>query len=78
MTEVWFILTDGSVADPSDVSIDNTGILRHESGIAVAYKPSGPRAREASGDEIKAYRSRDMAVESPKRTYNRRDMKAKD
>ncbi|MDP2410363.1 MAG: hypothetical protein Q8M26_08760 [Pseudolabrys sp.] len=47
MRETWYVLEDGSVADPRDVNADEKGILQHKDGRAVAYRPDGitPRSR---------------------------------
>lgn len=86
MTDVvWYILEDGSVADPADVAVDKSGILTHKDGRGVSYKPSGPRARMVSADEIAAYRKRDLKDEEPEedvkldkrtREYRNRAMKS--
>ena len=45
MNEVWYVMVDGSVGDPAEISAGPDGVLRHTDGRAVAYKPHGPRAR---------------------------------
>lgn len=45
MNEVWYVMVDGSVGDPAEISAGPDGVLRHADGRAVAYKPHGPRAR---------------------------------
>lgn len=85
MADVWYILSDDSVADPADVSADKSGVLWHKDGRAVAYRSHGPRARMVSADEAEAYRTREMKAEPPgeadepaktKRAYRTREMKA--
>jgi len=45
MNEVWYVMVDGSVGDPAEISAGPDGVLRHTDGRAVAYKPHGPVAR---------------------------------
>lgn len=45
MNEVWYVMVDGSVGDPAEISAGLDGVLRHTDGRAVAYKPHGPVAR---------------------------------
>ena len=75
--ETWFVMEDGSVADPSDIAPGEDGILRHKDGRAVAYAPHGPRSR---GVDVEAERAktktREMKAEGPKRGYKTRDLKA--
>lgn len=39
--ETWYILADGTQADPNDVAPDDKGVLRHKSGLAVATHADG-------------------------------------
>lgn len=41
--DTWYVLEDGSKADPNDVAPDDNGMLRHKSGVAVAMRGSVPR-----------------------------------
>lgn len=78
-TETWYVMEDGSAADPRDVSPDAAGILRHKDGRAVAYLPHGPRSRSIERDEENAKgksKSRDMKPEDPKKPYKTREAKA--
>lgn len=45
MRETWYVLDDGSAADPNEVAPDEAGVLRHKDGRAVALGPYGPRSR---------------------------------
>jgi hypothetical protein len=38
MRETWYLLEDGSVADPREVSPDAAGKLRHKNGVYVAMR----------------------------------------
>ena len=49
--ETWYVLEDGSFADPREVAPDAGGVLRHKSGAAVALGPHGPRS---SGVDVEA------------------------
>jgi len=83
--ETWYVMEDGSVADPREVVNDSTGVLRHKDGRAVAYAPHGPRTRGVDPDEerakhvaakaaTKAPKSPDVKVE-PKDELKSKDMK---
>lgn len=37
----WYLLVDGTHADPNDVAPDADGVLRHKDGLAVALHDSG-------------------------------------
>jgi hypothetical protein len=87
--ETWYVLEDGSVGDPRDVSEGNDGILRHKDGRAVAYAPHGPRSRSVETDALPAGKrgrkkdkeaetpeAADMQPETPKRGYTTRETKA--
>jgi len=75
MRETWYVLEDGSYADPAEVGHDDAGTLRHKSGVAVAYGPHGPRSRSMSPDEMAAARVKPALADlkAPKH----REMKAK-
>lgn len=52
MRETWYVLEDGSNADPREVATDEKGVLRHSSGVAVAYGDHGnPLTRSVEVDE---------------------------
>lgn len=76
--DTWYVLEDGSFADPADVIAGDDGILMHKGGVAVAYGPHGPRSRAMSAEEIEAYRTREMKPEpamepeKPRRNYKTR------
>lgn len=75
--ETWYILEDGSVADPNEVAPGSDGVLRHKSGIAVAMRrhdcPSS-RSLDADAERAKS-KTRDMKPEQPKRGYKTRETK---
>lgn len=75
MRETWYVLEDGTPADPSEVSPDESGVLRHSSGIAVAMNGQVPLSRGVDPDEERAKAKpakRDMKPDAPKRTYKTR------
>jgi len=37
----WYLLVDGTQADPNDVAPDDDGVLRHKNGLAVALHENG-------------------------------------
>lgn len=45
MKDTWYVMTDGSVGDPAEISPDKDGVLTHKDGRKVAYAPHGPRSR---------------------------------
>lgn len=57
MRETWYVLSDGTPADPNDVAPGADGVLRHKGGVAVAYGPHGPRSRGMSPEEMAAARA---------------------
>lgn len=75
--ETWYVLEDGSAADPREVSPDKAGILRHKDGRAVAYAPHGPRSRSINPDEERA-KPKGVKPKEPKATSEGRDMKAEE
>lgn len=57
MRETWYVLEDGSVADPNECACDEAGVLRHQSGAAVAMNGHVPKSRgvdDADAERAKA------------------------
>lgn len=52
--ETWYVLEDGSCADPREVVRDAEGRLHHRDGRAVAYAPHGPRSRSVDPEAMRA------------------------
>lgn len=50
-TETWYVMEDGSMGDPREVSPGEDGLLRHKDGRVVAYAPHGPRSRSIDPQE---------------------------
>lgn len=67
MIETWYVMEDGSVADPSQVKRDAVGVLRHSDGRAVAMRGDVPRTRSVDLDQIKAKAAAVAAEESAKK-----------
>jgi hypothetical protein len=54
MRETWYVLEDGSVADPNECAPDEAGKLAHKSGAAVAMRGHVPSSRGVDADEERA------------------------
>lgn len=52
--QTWYVLDDGSSADPCEVAPDAAGILRHKDGKAVAMRGDVPRSRGVDVDVERA------------------------
>lgn len=52
--QTWYVLEDGSSADPSEVAPDAKGVLRHKDGKAVAMRGDVPRSRGVDVDVERA------------------------
>lgn len=91
MRETWYVLEDGSLGDPRDVSLDGEGLLRHKNGAAVAMRAPGvPHSRgvdDADAERVKAAESgapkketsrssRSMKADDDKAGYKTRETKA--
>ena len=77
MWETWYVLEDGSVADPREVAPDNTGALRHASGVAVAMRGPAPSSRGVDADVERAKAKAKDVTPAPARTYKTRETKAR-
>ncbi len=67
MRETWYVLEDGSAADPREVAPDDAGVLRHTSGAAVAMKGQVASSRGVDPEEERAKaRDREAAKAKPK------------
>lgn len=64
--ETWYVLEDGSVADPIEVAPDNDGALRHIGGKAVAMRRHDcPSSRSVDADAERAKLAILAGVKSP-------------
>ena len=81
MRETWYVLEDGSVADPREVARDVKGVLRNKAGVAVAMRGDAHSSRGVDPEEERAKakpaKSKEMRAEDPRRPpYRTREMKA--
>ena len=77
MREIWYVLQNGGIADPRECAPDESGVLRHKSGAAVAMRGQVPSTRRVNPDEEGAQpKSREMKPEEPERGYRTRESKA--
>jgi hypothetical protein len=82
MRETWYVMEDGSVADPKFIVTGEDGTLRHEDGRKVAYAPHGPRSRGVDAEAIDAVDppapadAKNMRPARPGRGYQTRESKA--
>lgn len=76
MRETWYVLEDGTAADPKEVKPDDKGVLRHSNGMAVAVGPHGPKS---TGVDVEAERakSKDVKPSGSQRGYKTRESKAR-
>lgn len=89
MRETWYVLEDGSLADPVEVTVDEAGRLVHSSGVAVQMKGDVPRSRGVDDPDAERAKSgvakakaaaeakaKDMKPDDLKRGYKTRESKA--
>lgn len=57
MRETWYVLEDGSFADPAECALDDAGVMRHKSGAAVATRGDVLSSRGMDPHEIEAARA---------------------
>ena len=73
--ETRYILEDGSLVSPAEVSTREDGRLVHASGALVALRrPDCPQSRRVDPAEVEV---RNMMAEHPSRTYKTRQAKAR-
>ena len=75
MRETWYVLEDGSLADPRDVAPDDQGVLRASSGVAVARRGDAYSSRGVDVDDAPTA-AKDVKPEAPRRGYRTRESKA--
>lgn len=81
MRETWYVLEDGKVADPREVTTGSDGRLVHVSGALVAMRGDVPSSRGVDPDEERAAvgdGSKDVKPAKPGRGYKTRESKAAD
>lgn len=78
MRETWYVLEDGNVVDPGEVAPDESGVLRHKNGAAVAMRGDVPSTRGVDADEerAKSAHTKEMKPEGQKKPYRTRESKA--
>lgn len=79
MRDTWYVLEDGSVADPSECAPDDNGRLRHKGGAAVAMRGDAYSSRGVDPDQERAKseaKAKDMKPETQKGGYRTRDVKS--
>jgi hypothetical protein len=63
MQETWYVLEDGSVADPNECEPDQNGRLAHKRGLVAmrgqAYSSRGVNADEERAKTAKTYKTRE-------------------
>lgn len=55
--QTWYVLEDGSAADPSEVTSDAKGVLRHKDGMAVQMRGDVPRSRGVDPEQERKAKS---------------------
>lgn len=71
MRATWYVLEDGKTVDPNECAPDDSGVMRHSSGVAVAKRGDALSSR---GVDLEASQAE---AEAPKRGYKTREAKAK-
>jgi hypothetical protein len=82
MRETWYVLEDGSLADPATCAHDNAGVLRGANGIPVAtrngaYVSRGVDNADAERAKTSQSASREMKPEPTGKPYKTREARAK-
>jgi hypothetical protein len=70
MRETWYVLESGAVADPNEVAPDETGALRHNSGVAVAMRGPVPSSRGVDADTERAKAAAEAAEKAEEAKAN--------
>lgn len=78
MSETWYVLEDGTVADPSECAFDKNGKLAHKNGL-VQIRDDGetPRSRSVDPDAERAKKPAPTKIKEATSPHNR-EMKADD
>jgi len=75
MQETWYVLEDGNVADPNDVTPTVNDRLIHKSGVMVAMRGQVPSTRGVDPAAARATASTEAAQAN--RGYKTRESKAR-
>lgn len=77
MRETWYVLEDGTYADPAEVTPDKTGKLKNKAGVAVAMRGAVPSTRSVDPDEERGKpKGKELKPGAPKPAYKTRESKA--
>lgn len=80
MRETWYVLEDGTAADPNGIVTGEDGVMRNKAGIAVAIGPHGPLSTGVDVDDAPkasdAPAPRDVEADGEKPKGRNREMKA--
>lgn len=83
MRETWYVLDDGTSADPAECKADPSGKLIHKSGIAVAMRGDAHSSRSVDPERERAKTqpkpkpaAKDMKPDDQKTGYRTRESKA--
>lgn len=88
-TDTWYVLVDGTHADPAEVITDKDGVMKHKNGVTVALRDSGipltsgvatkenKRAHAKAEEDAEETKTRESKADKPKAgTYKTRESKA--
>jgi len=71
-TETWYVLEDGTVADPHEVTQNKDGSLQHPRGKVAMRNPTTPSSRSVNADEE---RKKNLQAQKPELDRTTREMK---
>lgn len=73
--ETRYVLEDGSLVDPAEVTTREDGRLVHSSGALVAMsRPDCPKSRRVEPGQ---YKTREVEADRPTRTYKTRQSRSR-
>lgn len=73
MRETWYVLVDGNAVCPSEVLLNEAGLIIHKSGVLVAMKGDVPHTKNIDPAEERAMKEQ----VSKEKGYKTRQIKAK-
>ena len=77
MRETWYVLIDGKVVCPSEVDLNDQGLLVHKGGVLVDMKGDVPRTKNIDPVEERAKQELEKQDADKKEGYRTRQLKAK-